>query len=237
MRQRGFTLTELLVATIVFLVGFVSVFGLFLGGMRMRKLAEDTTRASLTASCIIEEIRIDAGGVGGSGLSSPYSPREYVGDGFAKFVKGTQPDKFFCEGAENDPSKKAEFGATTNPLFRYKPIPGSWYRVMNANDLSPIPDDPDDKDNKKNRNYATGNDANTTVLKLDLLVVNFGTADKTINFADLDRRLGLSADAKASKDADMFDIADLLVERGIGFRFTAVVTRRPSWMPANGTAP
>ena len=41
--------------------GFVSVFALFLGGMRMRKLAEDTTRASLAASCLIDEIRIDAG--------------------------------------------------------------------------------------------------------------------------------------------------------------------------------
>lgn len=199
MLRRGFTLTELLVATIVFLVGFVSVFALFLGGMRMRKLAEDTTRASLAASCLIDEIRIDAGD---SGI--PLPPKAYVGDGFAKSSE--------IDGDVSGTGSEAQ-------LFGYKPIPGVWYRVLNCTDLEDSPEN-----------------AQTTVLKLDLLVVPFGTSDETLNFRDIDRRLDLLSDlTRPQREAATPDqFAARLVQRGIGFRFVAVVTRRPSWMPARG---
>jgi prepilin-type N-terminal cleavage/methylation domain-containing protein len=197
--QRGFTLTELLVATIVFLIGFVSVFALFLGGMRMRKLAEDTTRASLAASCLIDEIRIDAGG-GGTGI--PFAPKQYQGDGFAPFVEGDDPDE---EGT-------LDGTALDLPLFPYKPIPGVWYRVLKATDLQGEPEN-----------------AQTTVLKLDLLVVPFGSADTRLTLADLDRRLGLFTPAER-RDAKADEFSARVVQRGIGFRFVAVVTRRPSWL-------
>jgi prepilin-type N-terminal cleavage/methylation domain-containing protein len=205
MSKRGFTLTELLVATIVFLVGFVSVFALFLGGMKMRKLAEDTTRSSLAASCLIDEIRIDAGG-GGSGI--PQMPAAYIGDGFAPFREGTD----FLNGDEGIPT---DLTTLNNPLFRYKPLPGVWYRVISATDL------------------LGSNNALTTVIKLDLLVVPLGTADTSLTFLDLDRRLGLMTgmSAEERKVATINQITDLLVQRGIGFRFQAVVTRRPSWLP------
>jgi prepilin-type N-terminal cleavage/methylation domain-containing protein len=197
MSRRGFTLTELLVATIVFLIGFVSVFALFLGGMRMRKLAEDTTRASLAASCLIDEIRIDAGEGG-----VPLQPKSYVGDGFAR---SSQPD--------------GDVGATgiDSPLFGYKPIPGVWYRVLSCTDLE------DDAEN-----------ALTTVLKLDLMVVPFGSAEDALTFRELDRRLDLMSEmTRPQREAVTPDqFAARLVQRGIGFRFVAVVTRRPSWMPA-----
>jgi prepilin-type N-terminal cleavage/methylation domain-containing protein len=202
MSRRGFTLTELLVATIVFLVGFVSVFALFLGGMRMRKLAEDTTRASLAASCLIDEIRIDAGGVG---TGVPRAPKAYVGDGFV-------------ESGEDDGDPGGPLAIDT-PLFSYKPIPGTWYRVMRSTDL---------EDSDQN--------TLTTVLKLDLLVVPFGTADEALTLGDLDRRLGLLSDMTATerRAATPDQVAARLIQRGIGFRFVAVVTRRPSWMPAQG---
>lgn len=199
MLRRGFTLTELLVATIVFLVGFVSVFALFLGGMRMRKMAEDTTRASLAASCLIDEIRIDAGE---GGVALP--PKAYVGDGFAR---SSQID--------------GEVGTTgmESPLFPYRPIPGTWYRVLRSTDL-------EDSDTN----------AMTTVLKLDLLVVPFGSQDDTLTFLELDRRLDLlSEKTRAERQASTpEEVAARLVQRGIGFRFVAVVTRRPSWMPTRG---
>lgn len=196
MSRRGFTLTELLVATIVFLIGFVSVFALFLGGMRMRKLAEDTTRASLAASCLIDEIRIDAGEGG-----VPMLPKSYVGDGFAR---SSQPD-----------GDVSGTGADSQ-LFSYKPIPGTWYRVLSCTDLE------DDAEHGL-----------TTVLKIDLLVVPFGTSDDTLSFADLDRRLDLMSELTRAQRAAVSpdQIAARLVQRGIGFRFVAVVTRRPSWMP------
>ena len=205
MSRRGFTLTELLVATIVFLVGFVSVFALFLGGMKMRKLAEDTTRSSLAASCLIDEIRIDAGG-GGGGI--PQMPAAYAGDGFSPFREGTN----FLNGEEGVLN---DLFSLTNPLFRYKPIPGVWYRVINATDLN------------------GGNDAQTTVIKLDLLVVPLGTADTTLTFSDLNRRLGVFSGMSKEelRVATIEQISTLLVARGIGFRFQAVVTRRPSWLP------
>lgn len=122
MRRSGFTLTEMLVATIVFLVGFVAVFGLFLAGMRFRKLAEDTTRASLAASCLIDEIRLDAGG-GMTG--APKAPLDYVGDGFADNPTATGID----EGTPDSSSPE-------DPLFAYRSVPGVWYRVMKATDLN-----------------------------------------------------------------------------------------------------
>ena len=166
MSRRGFTLTELLVATIVFMIGFVSVFALFLGGMRMRKLAEDTTRSSLAASCLIDEIRIDAGG---SGIAMP--PIEYEGDGFAPFRKVSSSTSI-SEGLQSDapPVAPGANGLFDNPLFTYRPIPGTWYRVLKCTDLE---------------NSATN--AQTTVLKLDLLVVPFSTADSTLTFRELDR--------------------------------------------------
>ena len=197
MSRRGFTLTELLVATIVFLIGFVSVFALFLGGMRMRKLAEDTTRASLAASCLIDEIRIDAGDSG-----VPMQPKAYVGDGFAS-----------ADENDGDPGGTGMASA----LYSYKPIPGTWYRVLACTDL---------EDNPQN--------TQTTVLKLDLLVVPFGTADEELTMADIDRRLGLLSDLTPAQRAAASpeEFAARLVQRGIAFRFVAVVTRRPSWMPA-----
>ena len=207
MVRRGFTLTELLVATIVFLVGFVSVFALFLGGMRMRKLSEDTTRASLAASCLIDEIRIDAGGGGGGGgASGPMPPLAYEGNGFAPFKPGSGPNE---EGTANGGGSPPN----DNPLFAYKPIPGVWYRVMKCTDL---------EDNPAN--------SQTTVLKLDLLVVPFGTSDTQLLFSDLDRRLSL-LDTTERRTANVDLIATRLLQRGLGFRFVAVVTRRPSWMP------
>jgi hypothetical protein len=176
--------------------------------MKMRKLAEDTTRSSLAASCIIEEIRIDAGGGGGG---TPRMPSEYIGDGFAPFREGTN----VLDGEEGIFEPELTPASLENPLFRYKPIPGVWYRVLNATDLN------------------DRNDANTTVIKLDLLIVPLGTADTSLTFSDLNRRLGVLSNLTADEEkrATMNETSALLVSRGIAFRFQAVVTRRPSWLP------
>jgi prepilin-type N-terminal cleavage/methylation domain-containing protein len=202
--RRGFTLTEMLVATIVFLVGFVAVFGLFLAGMRFRKLAEDTTRASLAASCLIDEIRLDAGG-GMTG--APKQPQDYVGDGFADVAAG---------GLEEG---SADSSAPNDPLFAYRSVPGVWYRVMKATDLN-----------------GSGTNARTTVLHLKLLVVPFATSDNPLTFATLNSRLGLvrtgpGGNGPVDLNATPTAVADALVQRGIGFHYQVVITRRPSWMP------
>ena len=203
MRRSGFTLTEMLVATIVFLVGFVAVFGLFLAGMRFRKLAEDTTRASLAASCLIDEIRLDAGG---GMTAAPKAPSEYVGDGFADAVAGG-----LNEGS-------ADSSAPQDPLFAYRSVPGVWYRVMKATDLN---------------GKADSTAARTTVLHLKLLVVPFSTSESDLTFETLNRRLKLviTPDGKTDLNATPTAVGDALVQRGIGFAYQVVITRRPSWMP------
>lgn len=113
MRRRGFTLTEMLVATAVFAVGFVGVFGLFLAGIRFRKMSDDLTKCSLAASSLVAEIRIDAGREGGT---TPMLPSDYVGDGFA-----AAPD-----GAADE-------------LYPYPAMPGMWYRVLSCTDALPAP--------------------------------------------------------------------------------------------------
>jgi prepilin-type N-terminal cleavage/methylation domain-containing protein len=160
MSRRGFTLVEMLVATIVFLVGFVAVFGLFLGGMRFRKLSEDTTRASLAASCLVDEIRTNAGGSGTASpsTSSPLAPSAYIGTGFA------------TPGSSGGSSGASE--ALTTPLYAYPAVPGTWYRVLNCTDI----------------NGSTTN-AQTTVLHLQLFILPFTTTAVSLSFADLNHRL------------------------------------------------
>lgn len=201
MRRSGFTLTEMLVATIVFLVGFVAVFGLFLAGMRFRKLAEDTTRASLAASCLIDEIRLDAGG---GMTNAPKQPLDYVGDGFADPTAGG-----LDEGSTDS-------SAPQDPLFSYRSVPGVWYRVMKSTDLN-----------------GSGTNARTTVLHLKLLVVPYATSDPDLTFETLNRRLKLvlTSDGKVDTNASPTAVGDALVQRGIGFTYQVVITRRPSWMP------
>ncbi len=110
MTRRGITLIEMLVATSVFLVGFVGALSLFTAGVSYRKQSDDLTRCSLALTSLVEEIRIDAGRESGG----PLAPSEYIGDGFAN------------DGAETD--------AAT--LFPYRLQPGIWYRVESCTDLA-----------------------------------------------------------------------------------------------------
>lgn len=98
MFRRGFTLLEMLVASMVFIVGFVSVFSLFLAGMKFRQQGDLDTRAAIAVRNLVEEIQIDAG----CEASGPFAVDAYKGSGFAEPVKGTpapSDDEFFpCPG-------------------------------------------------------------------------------------------------------------------------------------------
>lgn len=122
MPRRGFTLIEMLVATVVFAVGFVGVFGLFLAGMRFRKQSEDLTRCSLAASSLVSEIAIDAGRDGQTDAHPPEEPSAYVGDGFAGVSHPA--------GA---PAPLADDDAAI--LAPYRAQPGIFYRVESCTDL------------------------------------------------------------------------------------------------------
>jgi len=184
MNRRGITLIEMLVATSVFLVGFVGALSLFTAGVSYRKQSDDLTRCSLALTSLIEEIRIDAGREAGG----PLAPSEYVGNGFAE------------DGAETD----------SGTLFPYRLQPGIWYRVETCTDLANADDN-----------------ATTTALKLNLLVIPFSTADSDITLTEIGRRLQL-------RDVDdnlltVGAIANRLVERGIAQRHEVVLVRHRSW--------
>ncbi len=111
--RRGITLIEMLVATGVFMLGFVGALSLFTAGVSYRKQSDDLTRTSLALTSLIEEIRIDAGReVGG-----PFPPLDYIGNGFA------------ADGPEDE----------DGTLFAYRMQPNIWYRVEACTDLSNPP--------------------------------------------------------------------------------------------------
>ena len=116
MHRRGFTLLELLVATGVFMFGFVAVYSMFLAGVRNRQLADTITRTSLAATSIIAEIRMHAGREGLVGNQGPHAPSMYTGDGLA--YNGSEldgADAFYC---------------------RFDGQPGIWYRVRDVTDIT-----------------------------------------------------------------------------------------------------
>ncbi|MBA3938458.1 MAG: hypothetical protein H0X38_13440 [Planctomycetes bacterium] len=199
----GLTLTEMLVATIVFLVGFVAVFGLFLGGMRFRKLSEDTTRSALAASCIIEEIKLDSGG-----SATPSQPSDYVGSGFT----GTQSP------TGNDPMA---IDATAK-LFAYPASPGIWYRVMSAKSLDPT-----------NPTVTNGDKATVLEMRILVMPYALATGDISVPIIEVAKRLGVTTilNAQIGTSTPLEQIAQELVNRGLAITTDAVITRRPSWLP------
>ena len=68
--QAGFTLLEMLVATFIFVIGFVSVYGLFLSGVKYRAEADAITRSSVAASNIVNEMRLGI-------ITPPYSTTDF----------------------------------------------------------------------------------------------------------------------------------------------------------------
>ena len=109
--RQGFTLIELLVATGVFMLGFTAAFSLFLAGMRYRVLADDTTKLSLAASSLVEELAI-----GNPNTTIAKEPRDYLGSG--------------------DLPVNSSLATTTAGEFApYAGIPGTWFTVESCTDL------------------------------------------------------------------------------------------------------
>lgn len=78
MSRRGFTLIEMLVASMVFIIGFISVFSLFLAGLKFRAQGDLQTRSAIALRNLVEEIQLDAG----HESNAPVAPEKYLGTGF-----------------------------------------------------------------------------------------------------------------------------------------------------------
>ncbi|MDA3959673.1 MAG: prepilin-type N-terminal cleavage/methylation domain-containing protein [Planctomycetota bacterium] len=121
MIRRGFTLVEMLVATLVFMFGFVAVYGMFLIGLRNRAISDATTRCATVAQSVIAEMRLQATN---EAPTAGYLPEDYLGDG--------KPD----DGGEGQ--QYSALGAA-DVFFAYGDQPGVFYRIAQANDLTGDP--------------------------------------------------------------------------------------------------
>ncbi len=204
MRRRGFTLIEMLVATVVFAIGFVGVFGLFLAGMRFRKQSEDLTRCSLAASSLVSEFAIDAG----RESAGPKEPEEYVGDGFA------------------EAAGPADGTANTLILVPYRAQPGIFYRVEHCTDLLGA----DSGTNSLGEEAAMTTVLRLRLLVVPWATVD-PTISLDDLAKRLQLRSPVDNAPLWGTGASPDAIASELVRRGLALRSDAVITRRPSWMP------
>ena len=215
MRQRGFTLLEMLVAMTVFLLAFTSLYGLFLVGSRHRVKAEGITRTSLAASSLIAEFRLTMGSQAKND-GTPFTPAAYNGDGFPVDV-GSDPDR------------------DSDELFSpYPDQPGIWYRVVNCTDLK------GDSNNERTGAlrfklkvlyYPTGNvePGPNGYLQIESwlaprLNLSSGGSQRQEWVVDYNNDNSTSLTA-----SDLETLYLILEERSILHSYDAIVLRRPSW--------
>lgn len=108
MNRSAFTLVEMLVATMVFIIGFVAVYSLFIAGMNYRHEADRLTNTSLAATSLISTWRLEM-------QDQWFVVDDFVGDG--------------------NPTNGAEAG-TDQLFYPYPDNPGIWYRVQKATDAA-----------------------------------------------------------------------------------------------------
>jgi prepilin-type N-terminal cleavage/methylation domain-containing protein len=115
--RAGFTLLEMLIATGIFLFGFMAVYALFLIGVESRQQAEQITRTSIAADAMLEDWRLRFS-------HADYrskAPQDFIGDGIP-FDTGQQ--------LVNGPGM-----ADRSFAFSHNQ-PGVLYRVISCSDLS-----------------------------------------------------------------------------------------------------
>jgi prepilin-type N-terminal cleavage/methylation domain-containing protein len=118
--RRGFTLLEMMIATAVFVIGFVSVYSLFLAGSRYRRQADVVLASAMAAEELITTLRLRAGTEPDS-----LSERSYNGDGLAT-VDSPDGDQLAGDGGV--------------PFFSYTERPTLYYRFVEARELDHLID-------------------------------------------------------------------------------------------------
>ena len=115
--RRGFTLLEMLVATAIFVTGFLAVYTMFLVGVRSRTVADATTRGAIVATSLMSEMRLRA--INDPVGSSANTPAAWLGDGI--------PPALGADSLDNT-SWDAQF-------YAHPDAPGMYYRIDAATDL------------------------------------------------------------------------------------------------------
>jgi prepilin-type N-terminal cleavage/methylation domain-containing protein len=110
--RRGFTIVELLIATFIFLIGFVSVYGLFLRAVQFRREGENMVRCSLAASSIVATMRLKIRAMDTDDFIAKLNAGDFIEDGDPTTTP--DPEKHF---------------------FAYLDQPGMFYRISEASPL------------------------------------------------------------------------------------------------------
>lgn len=202
--RRGFTLVEMLVASAIFLFGFMTVYSMFLVGVHNRTLADATTRGATVASSVIAEIRLGATNEAASSATTSAwaTPSNYIGDGF--------PDQTDRPGVDRSGTPITDAELVTDPyndqasFFAHPDQPGMYYRVIAASDLA-------------------GNDQPTDGVVLTLVVGQLDSNRPNLTMDFLHQRYNYPS------GTDYPSMIDSLVQRGILQRYDAVIHRQVSY--------
>lgn len=161
--RRGFTLLEMMVSALIFTFAFVSIYVMFLVGMRHRTESEAATRSALAASSIIADVRLRAGTEPGG----PKRPAHYLGDGDA----ADDAELGGSDGVDPGALSAADLHQLSNRLFGYPDQPGLFYRVIDAQDL-----------------HGGRDDERTDALRLSVVVGHLGVDRPSVTVEELRRR-------------------------------------------------
>jgi hypothetical protein len=193
----------MLVATMVFITGFVAVFALFLAGVKMRATADLETRSAIALHNLVEEIQLDAGLE-----TTAAKPAAYLGSGFPGTASST-----------------VTAPAMSDNLYGCPGMPGMFYAVLEASDgdgtegsvdsavvtlrivqlgLADIPD-------------SNGKGPTWTELARRLRI---DTADSSLTVPD----------GNTLTDETLAKLIAELVRRGIATDDRVAIVRQPSWL-------
>jgi len=206
----GFTLVEMLVATGVFVLGFVAVYSLFLSGMRFRKLADDTARTATLASTLLTEMYLDSDGAPAAN-AGPALPADYNGSG-----NPTLPESTAVSGL-------------STPLYSYSGIPGTVYRFSGTTDLLGSPPSAETPDPS----------SLTTALVTQVFIACPGAVTPTLNDLnrthlvqpnDPQPLYGNQLFTNLTGPEQALALQQQMVAHGAAMQYTAVIIRQPHWL-------
>jgi len=207
----GFTLVEMLVATGVFVLGFVAVYSLFLSGMRFRKLADDTARTATLASTLLTEMYLDSDGAPAAN-AGPATPTDYNGSG-----NPTVPETATATGQDT-------------PLYSYSGIPGTVYRFSSTTDL--LGNTVASSDTPDPVSLSTALVTQVFIACPGVVTPTLRDLNRThlVQATDLQPLFGNLEFQNLSAANQALALQEQMVAHGAAMQYTAVIIRQPHWL-------
>ncbi len=206
-QRHAFTLVEMLVATMVFVIGFVAIYSLFLAGINYRHESDRLTRTALVGTSLISNFRLQ--------MQDQWNEvDDFIGDG--------------------DPSDTSD---TENDFFPYPDEPSVWYCVRKATDASGRNNTDDGIDTSKSSTVRLEillidlgeGPASGTLTLTDILRRQFLDPASAIGKDYIDNTFPDALPSSSAYDAITTDVEKaiyILLWRKVLVRYEAVIVRR-----------